>query len=73
MPRFTIVPTDNSPQISASKALSVFHRVSRLKCGEADVLEDGEYAFTVRISRTGFWSIYQRNKADLPVPSDALV
>lgn len=63
MPRFKILPTDSSypsAEISALDAGSVLNVVSQLNCHEADVLEDEVYKFSVRLSGSGLWSIYQR-------------
>lgn len=63
MPLFQIQPTDQpfpTAEIIASDAARVFTIVQRLDCQAADVLRDGEYAFSILLNPTGMWSIYQR-------------
>lgn len=65
MPRFTILPTDPSyasAEITALDAGAVLNIVGRLECHEADVLQDGKYSFSVRLSQNGLWSIFQREQ-----------
>lgn len=66
MPRFTIVPTDqrySSGEVIAEDASAALSIVNQLDCQEADVLEDGNYLFSVRLSETGMWTIFQREDA----------
>jgi hypothetical protein len=63
MPRFKILPTDqsySSAQITALDAGAVLGIVDRLDCKEADVLQDEVYSFSVRLGSNGIWSIFQR-------------
>jgi len=63
MPRFIILPTDqsfSSAEISAPDAGAVLHTIGRLECVEADMLRDGSYAFSARLGANGLWTIYQR-------------
>jgi hypothetical protein len=74
MPRFTIVPNNEtcSPtEIIAPDAGNVLNLVSRLRYRDADVLRDGLYAFSVRLSDGGMWSIFQREPGSAPenIPS----
>lgn len=65
MPRFQIIPNDQSfsaAEITALDAGAVLNVVSRLKCKEADVLQDGSYAFSVWLNDRGVWSIFQRDQ-----------
>jgi hypothetical protein len=71
MPRFTILPTDHthsSAEIVALDAGAVLNVVGQLRCRDADVLEDGKYAFSLHLGASGMWSIYQR--ADSGVSRD---
>ena len=66
MPRFTVQPTDqsfSSTEIIACDAGPVLGMVSTLACGEADVMEDDVYSFSVRLGSNGIWSIFQRGYA----------
>jgi hypothetical protein len=63
MPRFKIVPTDqicSSAEVTALDAGAVLNVVSQLNCGEADIMKDGAYAFSVRLARNGLWTLFQR-------------
>lgn len=63
MPRFTILPTDqsySSAEIVAQDAGAVLNIVGQLQCHEADVLQDGEYASSLHLGTAGMWSIFQR-------------
>ncbi|MEJ5975057.1 hypothetical protein WG901_00290 [Novosphingobium sp. PS1R-30] len=72
MPLFTITPsdTDHAPvEVSSPDAAAVLHTIARLNCGEAEVLEDGIYVFSVRLDNNGLWHIHQRSEADAePIP-----
>jgi hypothetical protein len=73
MPRFKILPTDqsySSAQITALDAGAVLGIVDRLDCKEADVLQDDVYSFSVRLGSNGIWSIFQR--ADHALDTQAL-
>lgn len=64
MPHFKILPTDQSysaAEITALDGGAVLNMVSQLRCREADVIQDGAYAFSVRVNRNGLWAIYQRD------------
>ena len=66
MPRFQILPIDqsySSAEVVALDAASVLHMVQRLDCGEADVMRDGAYCFSVRLQEKGLWCIFQRDGA----------
>lgn len=73
MPRFSIVPTvsDHAPfEIWSHDAAAVLHSVARVGCGEADVLQDGAYLFSVRLGANGLWHIRQRGEAaTAPIPA----
>lgn len=63
MPRFTILPTDrscSSAEITAPDASGILPLIDRLNCKEADVVQDGVYAFSARIGGNGLWMIFQR-------------
>jgi len=63
MPRFTILPTDqthSSAEVVALDAGAVLNVVGQLQCRDADVLEDGKYAFSLHRGTSGMWSIFQR-------------
>jgi len=63
VPRFKILPTDqafSTTEVVAADGAAVLHCVSRIKCGEADIFQDDNYAFSVRLNRNGLWSIFQR-------------
>lgn len=65
MPLFSILPTasDHAPfDVSSHDAAAVLHSVG---CGEADVLEDGTYVFSVRLGVNGLWHIHQRTAPTL--------
>jgi hypothetical protein len=64
VPHFTILPTDHSQpvvDVTARTAASALYMVNRLDCIEADVLQDGEYAFSVCAAQGGAWTIFQRD------------
>lgn len=64
MPRFTVVPIDqasSSAEIIATDAGGILAIVEQLKCHEADVLQDGVYAFSARLGGNGLWTIFQRD------------
>jgi hypothetical protein len=62
MSRFTIIPTgrSSSSDIIAQDPRAVLGLVRQIDCTDADILEDGRYTFSVRLSDTGLWSIFQR-------------
>jgi hypothetical protein len=69
MPRFQIVPTDQSfpaTEIVAPDAAGVLTVVQRLERRSADVMRDGEYCFTVELGLNGMWCITQTQ----PAPRD---
>jgi len=64
MPFFTILPVDRPYSATDTVGLdagAVLNLMSRLNCREADVLEDRAYAFSVRLSACGLWTIFQRD------------
>lgn len=64
MPRFTVVPADPhfaSAEIVAQDAGPALHVISQTKCGEADILEDGRYAFSLRLGTSGVWCLFRRD------------
>lgn len=64
MPLYTVLPSDQSfasAEIEAPDPARVFNIVERLECQEADVLQDGEYAFSIRLSTNGIWNVFQRD------------
>lgn len=63
MPRFQICPTDqshSSAEVVTPDAGAVLGLVHRLDCKEADVFRDGDYCFSVSLSKNGLWSIFKR-------------
>jgi hypothetical protein len=63
MPRFTVLPIDPSYstiKFSARDAGKVLPIFGQLGCREADIHQEGRYAFTVRLDANGVWAIYQR-------------
>lgn len=34
--------------------------IERLECREADVLQDGNYDFSIRLGENGIWCIFKR-------------
>lgn len=65
MPRFTIIPVDrNQPDANliATDAGPVLAFIDRVRCGEADVLEDGRYLFSASLESCGFWSVFHRSQ-----------
>jgi len=63
MRRMTIVPIDKSEPAAIFNAdqTDAFHMVSRLNCGEADVFENDQYKFSLRLEVGGLWNIFRRN------------
>ncbi len=67
MHRFKIIPCDGSdsgPEVVARDAGAVLNVVDHIACHEADVMLDGEYSFSVRLSAHGLWTIYQQSLED---------
>lgn len=67
MPRFKILPTDqsfHSAQIVARSEVEVLGIVARLDCKEADVLQGGAYLYSVRLDASGIWYIFQRDEPE---------
>lgn len=64
MPRFSIVPADQTQsvgQIVAADASAALCMADRMQCDAADILQDGEYLFSVYVSGPeGLWTIFQR-------------
>jgi len=65
MPRFQILPRDNSAQpieIDCVDAGSALYTANQIGCHEADILEEGLYVFSVRTlgGKSSFWQIFQR-------------
>jgi hypothetical protein len=56
-----IDPAEVRIEIDAQDAAAVLKAVESLICGEADVLADGRYAFSVRLDANGLWAIFQRD------------
>ena len=52
----------------ASNPAGVFSLVQRFACHEADAYRDGDYCFSVRLGKSGTWSIFQR-EAEHALPS----
>ena len=62
MPCFTILPSDeacSAMELVSNNAAWVLHMVSWLPTRAADVLRDGEYAFSARADKSGFWAIFR--------------
>lgn len=73
MPRFKILPTDqsySSAEITSSDPSAVLNVVCQLNCREADVLQDDVYSFSVRLSANGMWSIFQRDAGNDAEPDE---
>ncbi|MCW1427507.1 hypothetical protein [Novosphingobium sp. JCM 18896] len=71
---FSITPTnpDHAPfEVTSRDAAAVLHAIARADCGEADVLENGAYMFSVRLDPNGLWHIHQRVEP-INVPISAL-
>jgi hypothetical protein len=69
MPHFTILPTDDSRssiEIAALDAAGVLSVVGQLDCREADVMRDGAYSFSLRLTSCGMWAIYNRDHENIP-------
>jgi hypothetical protein len=67
MPLFNVIPTDHlfaSAEIDAPDAARVFSIVQNLDCKEADVLQEGSYAFSIRLGDNGLWTIFQRGELE---------
>jgi len=65
MPRYQIIPSDRpeaSVEIDGIDAGAALHVASQLRCGQADVHENGSYLFSVRTlgGEASFWEIFQR-------------
>lgn len=64
MPRYTILPTDHvqaTAEINALNSSAVLNVVGQLPCKSADILQDGQYAFSLRLGQAGLWTIFQRD------------
>jgi hypothetical protein len=46
-------------ELVSNNAAWVLHMVSWLPTRAADVLRDGEYAFSARADKSGFWAIFR--------------
>jgi hypothetical protein len=67
MPRFKILPVDMSAPSMVAEADNpaiALHLISKIGCGEADVLEGERYLFSVRKGTVGAWTIFQRDHSD---------
>lgn len=67
MPLFTVIPSDQSfasAEIVAPDAARVFSIVQNLDCKEADIMREGAYAFSIRLSDNGLWQIFQRGEIE---------
>jgi predicted P-loop ATPase/GTPase len=68
MPLFKVILNDRSfasAEIDAPDAARVFSIVQNLDCKEADVLHEGAYAFSIRLSDNGLWYIFQRGELEV--------
>jgi hypothetical protein len=66
VPQFNILPADRSRPaavISVRDAAGVLRAARKLNCGDVDVVLDGSYSFSVRLSGNGLWCIFQRELA----------
>lgn len=69
--QFKIKPIDGSEppfdfvDEDASRVLTV---VQRMKCHEADVDRDGQYAFSIRLDDVGVWSVFERHGISAACP-----
>ena len=68
MPRFKILSSDQSyasAEVTALNASASLNIVRELGCGEADVLQDDRYCFSIRLGEDGLWTIFQRGAVSL--------
>lgn len=64
MRKFLIFPSGPNATFAPLVALgevAVFHVISRLRCKEADVHENGRYSFSLRVDGNAVWSIAHRS------------
>lgn len=64
MPRFRIRPADQllpATEFTAPDAAIVLLIVQRLPCKEADVIRDGNYDFSIKLSDNGLWCLFHRD------------
>ena len=65
MLNFTIVPASHDCEIIEITALceaAVLNAAQRLGCQQSDVFEGGRYRYSLRLTETGGWSIFQREE-----------
>lgn len=65
MLNFAIVPASPDCEIIEITALcevAVLHAAQRLGCQESDVFEGGGYRYSLRLTETGGWLIFQRDE-----------
>lgn len=65
MPRFVIKPTDRdflSTELIARDPSGALYLMERLGYSEADVFEDGQYKFSLRLNPGAVWLILQRKQ-----------
>lgn len=64
MPRFTVIPK-LAPvaltEVDVADPARVLNIVAELECHEADVLCDGNYAFSLQRGGKGMWIVSNRN------------
>lgn len=71
MPLYKVFPTDpslGSAELEASGTERILGIVQGLECHEADVFLEDKYAFSIRLERSGLWSVFQRGEADPEIP-----
>jgi hypothetical protein len=67
MKLFRIIPLDHSAtpaELIARDASGVLSYVAERQWQGADVLQDENYVFSVRLSDEGFWTVFQRSEGD---------
>jgi hypothetical protein len=60
MPQFTVIPRFVPKSAIVTNRDQVFSAVSRMCCEDADVLCDGEYAFSIHRGGEGMWILSGR-------------
>ncbi len=71
MDQYTIRPADQAEppfDFEANDPSRVLSVVQRIKCHEANVEKNGHYAFSLRLSDSGVWRIFER-RDDTGIPA----
>lgn len=64
MHHYRVIPTDPAyppVDIFAHDPAAALIIVERMKCGEADVEYEGEYAFSLHLDSHGLWTIFNKH------------